>query len=213
MPYFHYWCLVCSQFCWKECTHGSCCGLWTGWRRVASSVSTLELWSWNPSGDDIWLATSGICLFLSSRVAWLVWLAESLCLLSSLWWLTGVSGVRCQTTSGISDNPVVLTVSGRSYAVPEGIRGILTLKLGPQPGYFQLYCFVWLVVDFDFVPSSFYCEEVVCLLHWLQKIIFLWSGSFCHRSHRVGRHFMVFSYFGCLHCWHWQYWRFCCCGC
>ena len=31
---------------------------------------------------------------------------------------------------------------------------------------------------------------------------FLWSGSFCHRFHRVGRQFMVSCRFGYFHCWY-----------
>ena len=41
-PNFHDWCSVCSPSCWMECTHGSWCGLWTGWSRVASSVLSLR---------------------------------------------------------------------------------------------------------------------------------------------------------------------------
>ena len=42
----------------------------------------------------------------------------------------------------------------------------------PQPGHFQLVLSACLVVNFDFLPSVFYSEEAVCLLHWLQKKTF-----------------------------------------
>ena len=165
------------------------------------SVLVPELWSWNPFGGDIWLATSVNCFFSRSWVVWLVLLAESFCSLSRLWWLTGVSGGCCQLFSGNGGNPVVLAVSVVAHAVPEGRRRVPSLRLGPQLGHLQFYWSVCLVVDFDFAPRVFYSEEAVYLLNSLHNNIFLWKGSFCHRSHRVGLQFLVFCHFGGLHCW------------
>ena len=112
-------------------------------------------------------------------------------LLSGSWWWTGVSGGCCQTTSEIGENPDVLVVSGLSHAIAEWICGVLSLKLRLQPGDFQLCWSVCLFVVMDFVPSVFYSVKVVYLLSWLQKSISLWSGSFWHCSHRVGRQFLI----------------------
>ena len=110
------------------------------------------------------LATS-VSFFPSSWVVWLVLLEDSLCLLCSSWWLTGVSGGCCQATWGIGDNPVVPVVSGLSRAVPEWRLGVLSLGLGPQPGHFQLCWSECLFVDIYFVQLVFCSQEPVCMLH------------------------------------------------
>ena len=137
------------------------------------SVAVLEIWIRMLFGGDVWHATSDICLISDSWVVWVLLVAESLCLSSSLRWLTCVYGVCCQTTSEIIDNPVILAVSGLSHPVPEWRRGVFSLKLAPQPGHFQLFWSVCFVVDFDFVSSVFVSEEAMYLQHWLQNSITL----------------------------------------
>ena len=69
-----------------------------------------------------------------------------------------------------------------------------------QPRYFHSFCLRKSKID---------CGGV-CLLHWFQKSISLWSGYFYHRSHKVGRQFWVCCHFDCLRCDSCYVWRLCC---
>ena len=150
MCFFYFWMLVGQLL---ELSGNSTCPFPDFSRNC--SLENPEHRIWNHFGGNFWLATSIICLFSIFSIVWLVLLVESLCLLSNLWWLTSVSGACCQTTAGIGNNAVVLAVSGLSHAVPEWRRGVPSLEPGLQPGHFQFYWSVCLVVDFDLVPFPF----------------------------------------------------------
>ena len=69
--------------------------------------------------------------------------------------------------------------------LPARRRGVSSLKFGPQPEHFLLYCFVCPAVATDSVPLNFYCEEVFYLLHCPQNNNSLWSGWFCHSLRKL----------------------------
>ena len=93
----------------------------------------------------------------------------------------------CQTTSGIGGSLVISFVSGLSRAVPEWRRGVVSLKVGLQLGHSHSSYFEYFSVGLGFVLPAVYSWEAVCSLRLLQGSISLWSGLFCHMSHRVER--------------------------
>ena len=84
--------------------------------------------------------------------------------------LTDFSWGCCQTTSGTAGSFVLVLFFSRSNPVRERRRNVSGLILGPWPGRFHLFCFVSRANDPDSVPSIFYSEKAIYILHWLQEI-------------------------------------------
>ena len=144
------------------------------WFLEDCSVVTTWFCCWIPLGGDVWLATSVF------KVEFLLVLFISSCFVM-------LSVGCCQTTSGTGGSLVISFVSGLSRAVPEWRRGVVSLKLGlplghSHPGYFEYFS-----VGLGFVLPAVYSWEAVYSLRLLQGSISLWSGLFCHMSHRVKR--------------------------
>ena len=127
--------------------------------------SVVSTWccGWVPLGGDVWLAT-------------FVFIVDSLVVLFKLSWFVTISVGCCQTTSGIGGSLDFSFVSGLSHAGPEWRRGVFSLKLRLQLGYFHLNCFEHFFAGFGSVLPVVYFVEAVYSLHLLQDSISLWSG-------------------------------------
>ena len=144
------------------------------WFPEDCSLLTTWLFCWIPLGGDFWLATS-------------VFKVESSLMLFISSCFVMISVGFCQTTSGIGGSLLISFVSGLSRAVPEWRRGVVSLKVGLQLGPSHPSYFEYFSVGLGFVLPAVYFWEAVCSLRLLQGSISLWSGLFCHMSHRVGR--------------------------
>ena len=144
------------------------------WFPEDCSVASTYFCIWFPLGGDVWLA-----LFVY-KVKFLLVLFLSSCFVM-------ISVGCCQTISGIGGSLVISFVSGLSRAVPEWRRGVVSLKVGLQLGHSHPSYLEYFSVGLGFVLPAVYSWEAVCSLRLLHGSISLWSGLFCHMSHRVKR--------------------------
>ena len=139
---------------------------------LMTSFVTLHHFSW---GRHSWTHSWGVCVFS------LVSAVESFSILANL------------NSSQISPEVAARQHMGLVEYSSAGLRSVSNCS-GVKMWHFKLKS--WAVARTQPVilpvrPVLLVCffGEAACLLHWLQRSISLWSGSFCHMSHREGREF------------------------
>ena len=146
----------------------------TVWFFPNFSVMLPDLWGWSPFGDNVQFSTSFSCMFWVLWAFWIVLIANSMILLSNLWWLVDVSMGCCHPSSGIDGNFVAFVVSGLSIAVAEWRLLVQRLGRSLDTFIFIVLCVLSLILILSRRSSVPRRRSICCIGSKIKHFLLEW---------------------------------------